>query len=193
MRIGRLREEQPYLMCLQDPSNPVNDLGARCHAFKHIQETIKVMHAELARSMEEYDSTNPDSKLRNGEPRESLLTPLVGRCHELYAERRERMVARTLNTLPAGVVFRRVMGDSPLSFREDLPPRDELRAEHNAKTRKRSGMHALSAHVVVESCDLGRNDEILAELRTMLAERFHLEHTTIQIETPSHCAGIEFH
>jgi len=56
-----------------------------------------------------------------------------------------------------------------------------------------SGMHALSAHVVVESCDLGRNDEILAELRTMLAERFHLEHTTIQIETPSHCAGIEFH
>ncbi|KAM0705077.1 hypothetical protein Q7P35_007864 [Cladosporium inversicolor] len=136
MRIGRLREEQPYLMCLQDPSNPVNDLGARCHAFKHIQETIKVMHAELVRSMEEYDQANPDSKLRNGEPRESLLTPLVGRCHELYAERRERMVARKLKTLPAGVQFRRVMGDSPESFREDLPPRGELSAGYNAKTRK---------------------------------------------------------
>lgn len=56
-----------------------------------------------------------------------------------------------------------------------------------------SGMHALSAHVVVDSCDIGRNDEILAELRKVLADRFHLEHTTIQIETPAHCEGLEFH
>ncbi len=56
-----------------------------------------------------------------------------------------------------------------------------------------SGMHALSAHVVVESCDMGRNDEILRGLRTMLAERFHLDHVTLQIETPEYCAGIELH
>jgi non-canonical poly(A) RNA polymerase PAPD5/7 len=107
LRIGRLRPEQPYLMCLQDPSNPTNDLGMRCHAIKHIQETLKVMHADLLRSMEEYDQGSPDSKLRDGEPRESLLMPLIGRAHELYAERRQRMVAGKPKALPENVHFRR--------------------------------------------------------------------------------------
>lgn len=50
-----------------------------------------------------------------------------------------------------------------------------------------SGMHALSAHVVVSSCDLGRSDAILGRLRRMLLERFGLDHVTLQIETPAHC------
>ena len=106
LRIGRVRPEQPYLLCLQDPANPVNDLGARCYAIKHIQATIKFMHAELVRSMEEYDRADTDSKLRFGQPRESLLMPLVGRCHELYAERRKRMVAAKLKGPSNNVKFR---------------------------------------------------------------------------------------
>jgi cobalt-zinc-cadmium efflux system protein len=51
-----------------------------------------------------------------------------------------------------------------------------------------SGMHALSAHVVVSSCDLGQNDAILGRLRGMLLDRFGLDHVTLQIETPAHCA-----
>jgi non-canonical poly(A) RNA polymerase PAPD5/7 len=129
IRIGRLRPEQPYLLCLQDPSTPVNDLGARCHAIKHIQETIKVMHTELLRSMEEYDQTNPDTKLRDGEPRESLLMPLVGRSHELYAERRKRMVAGNPKALAANVSFRRVNIDTPDHLRGASHQRDELSRE----------------------------------------------------------------
>jgi len=87
-RIGRTRPEQPYLLCLQDPSNVTNDLGATCHAIKHILQTIKVMHRDLARSMEEYDRL-PPSKRPEGEM--SFLLPLVGRSHELYAERRQRL------------------------------------------------------------------------------------------------------
>lgn len=56
-----------------------------------------------------------------------------------------------------------------------------------------SGMHSLSAHVVVESCDMGRNSEILHGLRTMLADTFELDHVTLQIETPAHCQGLEVH
>jgi len=56
-----------------------------------------------------------------------------------------------------------------------------------------SGMHSLSAHVVVESCDMGRNEEILRGLRAMLAAEFELDHVTLQIETPAHCQGIELH
>ncbi|GAB7323317.1 hypothetical protein MBLNU13_g05787t1 [Cladosporium sp. NU13] len=120
LRIGRVRPEQPYLLCLQDPANPVNDLGARCHAIKHIQATIKLMHTELVGSMKEYDQADTDSKLRDGEPRESLLMPLVGRSHEIYAERRKRMVAKQPKTLPRNVQFRKVKGIMYASTRGGL-------------------------------------------------------------------------
>ncbi|AKU90484.1 cation diffusion facilitator family transporter [Vulgatibacter incomptus] len=56
-----------------------------------------------------------------------------------------------------------------------------------------SGMHSLSAHVVVEGCDMGRNEEILRSLRSLLAEKFDLDHVTLQLETPAHCHGLDLH
>jgi cobalt-zinc-cadmium efflux system protein len=46
-----------------------------------------------------------------------------------------------------------------------------------------SGHHALSAHVVVDEVDLGRNDAILDDVKGRLRERFGIDHTTIQIES----------
>jgi cobalt-zinc-cadmium efflux system protein len=45
-----------------------------------------------------------------------------------------------------------------------------------------SNRHALTAHVVVD--DLNDGSRILRELRSMLAERFALTHSTIQLEDP---------
>lgn len=87
-RIGRFNQEQPYLLCLQDPANPVNDLGATCHAIKHILQTIKVLHADLVSAMDVHDRTSPEDRPKS---EESFLLPLVGRSHELYAERRQRL------------------------------------------------------------------------------------------------------
>lgn len=56
-----------------------------------------------------------------------------------------------------------------------------------------SGLHSLSAHVVVESCDLERNQEILHTLRDLLRQKYGLDHVTLQIETPAHCEGLDFH
>lgn len=56
-----------------------------------------------------------------------------------------------------------------------------------------SGIHSLSAHVVVESCDIENHHEILRGLRDLLASRFELDHVTLQIETPAHCKGLEAH
>ena len=138
LRIGRVRPEQPYLLCLQDPADAINDLGARCHAIKHIQETIKSMHAELVRSMKEYDQADADSKLRWGEPRESLLMPLVGRCHEIYAERRKRMVATQTKVLTRNLQFRRVTvareRESELRDHENSSEQDH-KMEDKAKAR----------------------------------------------------------
>ncbi len=46
-----------------------------------------------------------------------------------------------------------------------------------------SGLYALSAHVVVASDDLHRNDEVLTEVKRGLMGGFRISHTTIQIET----------
>jgi cobalt-zinc-cadmium efflux system protein len=46
-----------------------------------------------------------------------------------------------------------------------------------------SGLYALSAHVVVGDADVGRNDDILDEVKRTLRERFAIDHTTIQIES----------
>jgi cobalt-zinc-cadmium efflux system protein len=43
-----------------------------------------------------------------------------------------------------------------------------------------SGIHAFSAHIRVR--DLARGPEIVRRLEAILRERFHLEHTTIQVE-----------
>ncbi len=50
-----------------------------------------------------------------------------------------------------------------------------------------SGLHALSAHVVVDSCDLGHNDEVLRAVKGSIQNRFGIEHVTLQIETPAYC------
>lgn len=50
-----------------------------------------------------------------------------------------------------------------------------------------SGLHALSAHVVVDSCDLGQNDEVLRAVKGVLQGRFGIDHVTLQIETPAYC------
>ncbi len=60
-----------------------------------------------------------------------------------------------------------------------------------------SGLHALSAHVVVAPAALGRNDEILASLKVALRDRYGIDHTTLQIESadyrPAHDACAEQH
>jgi cobalt-zinc-cadmium efflux system protein len=46
-----------------------------------------------------------------------------------------------------------------------------------------SGLYALSAHLVVGEGHLGRNDDILDDVKRLLRERFAIDHTTLQIET----------
>src|SRR5512143_2442730 len=46
-----------------------------------------------------------------------------------------------------------------------------------------SGLCALSAHLVVRSHSMGRNDEILHAVKERLARSFGIDHTTLQIES----------
>jgi cobalt-zinc-cadmium efflux system protein len=46
-----------------------------------------------------------------------------------------------------------------------------------------SGVLAMSCHVVISNSELSRNN-VLAEIKELASERFHIDHTTVQIEEP---------
>jgi non-canonical poly(A) RNA polymerase PAPD5/7 len=85
--IAQTRIYQPYLFCLQDPADPLNDLGRKSNAIKHVQKTIRVLRASLQKSLQVEAPTAPRKPpWKEG----SILLPLVGRCHEIYHDRRTR-------------------------------------------------------------------------------------------------------
>jgi non-canonical poly(A) RNA polymerase PAPD5/7 len=86
--IGQTRMYQPYLLCLQDPASPINDLGRKSNAIKHIQKTLKLMSNTLRRDMQQIFVANEAGRLWRVV---SLLEPQVGRCHEVYLARRKKV------------------------------------------------------------------------------------------------------
>lgn len=56
-----------------------------------------------------------------------------------------------------------------------------------------SYMHYLSAHLVVRRKELGRIDEILNEVKKALAERYRINHSTLQIEAEGYKEVGEVH
>jgi len=45
-------------------------------------------------------------------------------------------------------------------------------------------MPALSGHVTAEPKPVSEQDELLRRVKSMLLERYEIEHTTLQIESP---------
>ena len=56
-----------------------------------------------------------------------------------------------------------------------------------------SGMCALSAHLVVDGVAMGRNDEILTEVKARLRRTFGIDHTTLQIESAAYAHVDDVH
>ena len=56
-----------------------------------------------------------------------------------------------------------------------------------------SGMCALSAHLVVDGVAMGRNDEILTEVKARLRSSFGIDHTTLQIESAAYAHVDDVH
>ena len=48
----------PWLLCLQDPADPVNDLGKKAYRIKHIQATFMVLREAMIRSMATWEREN---------------------------------------------------------------------------------------------------------------------------------------
>jgi non-canonical poly(A) RNA polymerase PAPD5/7 len=66
------------MLVLQDPADPLNDLGRKAFGYKHIRATISKLKRQL------------DHTMTMGPPRPdfSLLNEFVGPCYEAYKGRR---------------------------------------------------------------------------------------------------------
>jgi cobalt-zinc-cadmium efflux system protein len=56
-----------------------------------------------------------------------------------------------------------------------------------------SGLHALSAHLVIDVESMGSNDRILTDVKSRLHKQFGIDHTTIQIESAAYAHVDDVH
>ncbi len=83
-------DRQRYLLCLQDPADPTNDLGRRSHMIKHVQEVFKAARREIKIAMQRWE-------LMSRSEREGLtkggfcLQPLVGADYTHFEAGRRRL------------------------------------------------------------------------------------------------------
>ena len=82
---------KPYLLCLQDPANHVNDLGKNAYAIKHIQATFNTARQRIQAASEE-PNKNFDDKSRAW----SCLDSLVRADYRQFEKRRSK-IARSLS------------------------------------------------------------------------------------------------
>lgn len=90
-KIAHRDPHRPYLLCLQDPANPNNDLGCKSVAIKHIIATFRHLHHVLLSSMNSDSPTSSHDAV--SVPRfqpYSLLRPLVGTSFSTKVNHRRR-------------------------------------------------------------------------------------------------------
>lgn len=77
---------QRYMLCLQDPADPFNDVGKKSFAIKDVQTTLQFLHADMSARLE-------GETLRKDQPKrlEPMLRRLVGRCDQIYDEARTKL------------------------------------------------------------------------------------------------------
>jgi hypothetical protein len=81
-RVSETFPTRPYLMSLQDPVNPHNNLGNSAAAIKHCQATFANLRQRIKISMDRFE---PGGSVKG---RASLLEPcLAGNYHDFYRKR----------------------------------------------------------------------------------------------------------
>ncbi|KAK0322216.1 hypothetical protein LTR82_006669 [Friedmanniomyces endolithicus] len=84
--IGVVRPLQPYLLCLQDPADPTNDLGRKSNAIKNLQASCRFVLFGMRKMLGLAEAGERMRWLSD-----AVLDVAVGRCHEVLLERRTRV------------------------------------------------------------------------------------------------------
>ncbi|KAI9707105.1 MAG: hypothetical protein M1836_000065 [Candelina mexicana] len=95
-QISVIDESQPYLLCLQDPANPKNDLGKKAYGIKHIRKTFSIARRSIDECIRIWEDNQ--SKASSSEDVEyaalekaGLLWPVVGGNYHSFERHREKI------------------------------------------------------------------------------------------------------
>ncbi|EXJ85167.1 hypothetical protein A1O3_05842 [Capronia epimyces CBS 606.96] len=83
-----------YLMTLQDPANPFNDVGRSAYLIKDVQATLISIRGKLNEALEEWDQSclDSDSPQTSSRP-QALLEPCIGADYRVYGQERADLKA----------------------------------------------------------------------------------------------------
>lgn len=80
--------KKPYLLCLQDPANPVNDLGSKAYGIKHVQKLFEAIRAELKINMAAWEG---DGNFQKAWQPYALLAEFLGARYARLEEQRRQV------------------------------------------------------------------------------------------------------
>ena len=130
----------PYLLTLQDPANPHNDLGRKTYAIKHILASIATCENILRKQIADMNRCFKNKKAWPGKP---LLVMFVGRPDVEYEARREKLEAFGLKVArETGQVWKKhvVGGDVKEVKKRTKPDRVDQRGSEDGVVNIRKQM-----------------------------------------------------
>lgn len=78
-------KDRPFLLCLQDPADPTNDLGCRSYAIKQVQAVFRSARKRIEQAMREWEAMTQSERQNVNK---GCLDPLVGACYAGFEEHR---------------------------------------------------------------------------------------------------------
>ena len=82
--------KKPYMLCLQDPANAINDLGCRAYGIKHVQKLFEVIRKGLLTNMKAWDGEGDFEKPWHAR---GLLAPFLAANYKSLSKKR-RLIAQ---------------------------------------------------------------------------------------------------
>ena len=80
--------KKPYLLCLQDPANPVNDLGSKAYGIKHVQKLFGAIREGLKINMAAWEG---DGNFQKAWQPHALLAEFLGAKYAGLEEQRRQV------------------------------------------------------------------------------------------------------
>jgi DNA polymerase sigma len=83
-QISLIHRSRDYLMCLQDPANPYNDLGSKAAAIKHVKATFATLATKMRTAMDLFEDRDAERY-----PPFSLLNPCLEGNYQRFEKKRQ--------------------------------------------------------------------------------------------------------
>lgn len=133
--------QKPYLLFLQDPANPVNDLGHKAYGIKHIQHLLGHFSKSLGNRMRDYDAG--EMKTRRSVRSHGFLGGFLGAQYESLESQR-RMIRTWLGSRKAA-----------LADTDDISPTGDHEIKNDrsddVKEASDANLHVTGSHPAHES------------------------------------------